>query len=68
MAELAVPKCVRPAGVVVMITSVLVALSAAPAFAATVTQRTRDLGQCHTWIGAGGVDGRLDTRRREREL
>ena len=38
MAELAVQKFVRSAGVVVMIASVLVALSAAPAFAATVTR------------------------------
>ena len=68
MAELAVPKYVRSAGVVVVvITSVLVALSAAPAFAATVTA-PRDLGQCNSRFGAGGVDGRLDSRRREREL
>ena len=38
MAELAVQKYVRPARVVVMITSALVALAAAPAFGATVTQ------------------------------
>ena len=38
MAELAVQKYVRSAGVVVMITSALVALTAAPAVAATVTQ------------------------------